>query len=292
MKKSPLIGYLWMYLTSLIILFLLNWYFHNSPHSFLPKDLFTAGIIDTVIIEDSVFQKDCKYKSMRLTSGNSNITIKYHICEDDYNKSKMVREQTKIFFDEQTYYQTICEHDQPIVAKISKLFETQKKIYRLSDMELLNEIASSIQRIPYTLVHIGSHNDCSSPLCTRIHGDLIKKRAFRSWAVVGGCAANIEPFGVFSPVEMAYHQMADCDTRTLFAFSLMKSIGYDVVVLNSYIERHSILGVVLYNMGGFGGSKFRDHSSRKEYTVWELTTAMPPGLYPEFHEDRWKIVLR
>ncbi|MBK9961540.1 MAG: hypothetical protein IPP06_09520 [Saprospiraceae bacterium] len=271
-----MIGYLWMYLACLVILFFINWYFHNNPHSYLPEKLFTSGIIDTVIIEDTDSVTDCKSKSMRLTSGTTNVSIQYNICNDDYKKSSQKREQTGLFFDEGPYYKSICDHDFPVMTKIAKLFEKQKAMYKLDDMELLNEIASSIQHIPYTLVHPGSHDHCLNSLCNRIHGSLALTRPFKNWAVVGGCAANVEPFGVFSPVEMAYHHMADCDTRTLFAFSLMKAIGYDAVVLNSDIERHSILGVVLYNFGGFGESKFRDRSTGKDYTVWELTTPMPP----------------
>ncbi|MFA6570513.1 MAG: hypothetical protein WCT77_04675 [Bacteroidota bacterium] len=52
-------------------------------------------------------------------------------------------------------------------------------------------------------------------------------------------------FDIFSPVEFIKHKKGDCDSRTVLAYTLLKSLGFDVAIINiSFDEgRHSMLGI-------------------------------------------------
>ena len=73
--------------------------------------------------------------------------------------------------------------------------------------------------------------------------------------------------GIYTPVEfMAYYQ-GDCDTRTVFLYTVLKKYNYDVVILDSEAYKHSMIGINISSSG-----KYKYYNGKRYYT-WETTSA-------------------
>ena len=82
----------------------------------------------------------------------------------------------------------------------------------------------------------------------------------------------------------------DCDTRTIFLYTLLKKYNYDVVILNSIVYKHSILGINLPT----SGSNYKYDNGRRYY-AWETTAKdMKRGLMsPSWSNmNNWFIALK
>lgn len=96
------------------------------------------------------------------------------------------------------------------------------------------------------------------------------------------------PFGVKAPGELIGNLKGDCDTRTLFLYTILSHFGYDVVILNSEYYKHSIIGLNAPSIGIFkviGGVR---------YFIWETTAkGMQLGQFPNNMSDMrfWKVAL-
>jgi energy-coupling factor transporter transmembrane protein EcfT len=128
-----------------------------------------------------------------------------------------------------------------------------KTTRKLSYVEFAEVIVSLIQKIPYNYVFSGSCNDPTLPLKYI--------QAIRNGTK---CHANIN-HSLFSPMEFFYNKGGDCDSRTVLLYTLLKKYNYDVVILNSDLYGHSILGVNLPTRG-----KYKLYNNKK-YHFWETT---------------------
>ncbi len=98
----------------------------------------------------------------------------------------------------------------------------------------------------------------------------------------------LQSYGVLSPVEFMYSLSGDCDTRTLLLFTLLKNLGYDPIIVNSYQYKHSMLAVDLPTSGDYF-----IHKGRKFY-FWETTARgwLPGMLPPDMNNpEYWTIIL-
>jgi hypothetical protein len=87
-----------------------------------------------------------------------------------------------------------------------------------------------------------------------------------------GCCDNVRPFAVYSPLEFAYLKTGDCDTKALFAFTILKGLGYNnVSVIYGDVKGggHAMLGVKIPNPST-SGHFIRDYDGQKIY-AWETT---------------------
>ena len=94
--------------------------------------------------------------------------------------------------------------------------------------------------------------------------------------------------GLFTPVEFMTHYYGDCDTRTLFLYSILKYWGVEVVILGSDLYAHSMLGVNLPSSG-----KYKNYLG-KRYYFWETTSEgwELGNLSPDFSDTRyWSVEL-
>ncbi len=160
-------------------------------------------------------------------------------------------------------YDPLYEHDKLI---LSELIEHMKKYIdtkNLSYMDALEYVCSSIQDIPYTLV-LDDPNGCP---CEQSFGSFSGNCRVQSDG--DGCCEGVGPFGVYSPFEFVYYETGDCDTRALLAYTILKEMGFDVAVMVSRSEHHSVLGVA--NIGKFGDS-YGKNAYGKKYYLWELTS--------------------
>jgi hypothetical protein len=89
-----------------------------------------------------------------------------------------------------------------------------------------------------------------------------------------GCCDNVAPWAVYSPLEYAVNGAGDCDTKSLFAMTILKylNMGFDAEMLMGDVElgRHAMLGVCVPNPPHRNLS-VRDMRSGKRYYAWECT---------------------
>lgn len=174
----------------------------------------------------------------------------------------------------QEIYKYMTELDQthlaPIYDKFRNLAESQKLTY----LELPAFIMSYIQSIPYILVHPGSCEEYD-----RLGGFAV------DYHRGGGLCLPYQKYGLQTPLEFMYHQIGDCDTRVIFAYSILSYFGYDVVILGS--PRHAMIGI---NLSGHGN--FILHKGKKYY-FWETTYAnwMIGAVPPEYQYETWEVQL-
>ena len=94
--------------------------------------------------------------------------------------------------------------------------------------------------------------------------------------------------GVYSPLEFMSNFKGDCDSRTVFLYTVFKRYNYDVVILNSDVYAHSILGV---NMASSG--KYKSYNGKRYYTWETTTTGWRLGMLPPDYSNinNWYVVL-
>ena len=168
---------------------------------------------------------------------------------------------------------------------LSDLVEQYKKIIaedNLDYYESMNMVVSSIQSIPYVLV---IPNAC--PL-SEFGMSFINNCAVSTNP--SGCCSFVMPWGVFSPIEFAVKSTGDCDTRSLFAYTILKNMGYDVAVMVSNSESHSVLGVSVPNIP-IGGDRTGNGFLASQYYLWELTTYGPLLGQNFLKGNDWRIAL-
>lgn len=172
---------------------------------------------------------------------------------------------------------------QPLVARFRQTIRARDMNY----LDGLQFVVGAIQAIPYTLVLNNSGPlRCPCRMGGTYYEDDCRVRADRR-----GCCNDVEPFGVYSPLEFALSKTGDCDTRTLFAYTVLSALNYDVSILNSDAEGHSILGV--YSPKALGNGAYIRGQNGKKYYIWELTGPALPGIYNYNSSiDSWYSVMK
>jgi len=156
-----------------------------------------------------------------------------------------------------------CDSISIIIANEFKN-EIKKQNYNKNNhyIKSLELIVTAIQNIPYTLVLDGNET------CPTSSNNRYYKNICEACPNGDGCCDDVGPFAVFSPLEFFIQKTGDCDTRSLFAFSVLSRLGIKSAVMVSFNEGHSVLGVE---------SKGRSYDSEgaglngKKYALWELT---------------------
>ena len=152
-------------------------------------------------------------------------------------------------------YNQIYFHDK---NKLTEILNVYKSIYNSGNYnkkEFADIIISSVQYIPYILTVDGN--------CSILYKN---DRDVRDMINDGiKCKSDIYA-GLFTPLEFMKYFEGDCDTRTLFIFTILKHFGYDVKILNSDLYGHSIIGLNLPSRGSY--KTFQG----KRYYTWETTS--------------------
>ena len=158
-------------------------------------------------------------------------------------------------------YQNIISQNKSYLDKVVTEYKTIGKRDKLSKNHFADMIVTSVQNIPYCLVHEKSHEEADKD------GGYVRQYHREG----GPCLANIK-FGVQSPTEFVSNFKGDCDTRSLYLYHVLSELGYNVVVLVSKEYGHAILGI----NGNYSGD-YISHNGLKYY-VWETTnTGFSPG---------------
>jgi len=198
--------------------------------------------------------------------------LKFNLCENDIGQSSSIRSTYGAQNISVVYWKYSISDSAALNSLVNGLqLICNERSYDY--MQSLGFVISMIQHIPYTLVlNSDGPNRCPCEMEWGIYylNDCQVRQDGR------GCCNDINYYGLFSPVEFALNKTGDCDTRTVFAYTILTSLGYDVTILNS--NSHSILGV--YSPRDIGVGDFvRGHNNRKYYCV-ELTTKYEMGKCP------------
>jgi hypothetical protein len=173
-------------------------------------------------------------------------------------------------------YVELAKHNSPFMTRAMAAYFDLRQEHGLSDLDLAKAVVNSVQSIPYVLIY---RDDCAE--LPRVNPALAKMAAEH------GCKGNVS-YGLQAPAEFLYDFKGDCDTRTVFLFTVLDKMGYRVAVLNSDRHGHSMLGVALPGVG-----KYKEYRGQKFY-FWETTASgwnmgtLPPDLGVE---QDWYVVL-
>jgi hypothetical protein len=175
-------------------------------------------------------------------------------------------------------YRQMVNQSKNYLDSVIKVYASIGKKNNLNNKMFADMIVTSVQNIPYCLVHDLTHAEAD-----RQYGGFITE-----YHQSGGPCLSEMKFGVQAPVEFMANLKGDCDTRSVFLYYILSKLGYSVVVLGSEHYSHAILGI----SGNYSGDCVKYNALN--YYVWETTaTGFTPGnLSPTISNMRyWDVVL-
>jgi hypothetical protein len=178
-------------------------------------------------------------------------------------------------FDIEREYADMATFDSKNLKYIYQELDSINSKQGFSDFEFAELIVTMVQDVRYAYV-LGE--DCETYFGT-IDNDAAKD----------DCKGNVR-MGVQSPVQFMADLKGDCDTRTVFLYSILKHYGYDVAILNSDIYLHSMLGL---NLKSRITGDYIEHYG-KRYYFWETTGKnFPIGMLPSetSNTNYWYVAL-
>ena len=197
------------------------------------------------------------------------LTSAFRAAENDHLRMKGVNSLSDV-------YRNMSLSDENRMQGIYPLFDSLRKARNLDGVNFAGMLVSFVQDIPYNTITDGT--------CSSDHNDLLSASPVGS---IAGCLGHV-PYGVQSPIEFMANFQGDCDTRTLFLFTVLNHYHYQVAIAGSNAFRHSLLGIDL-PLPGSAKTVGQDR-----YVLWETTSkGFSPGqLSPEIdHMDYWEINL-
>lgn len=233
--------------------------------------------VDSTVKKIEYLEKVWKWKDFN----GASYLLNFRIKKNDYLFSRQQRISSEKILGE-LYYEMYV-NDNRLLDDMINSYKNIIQSKGLNPYESMEMIVTSIQSIPYTYV-LTSGRQC---------GDLDGSQRLPSENCAVsidpcGCCDNVIPFAVYTPVEFAVQRTADCDTRSLFAYTILKRLGFDVAVMVSHNETHSVLGVSVPIIPGDG--RRGNFGIAKKYFLWELT-CYGPGLGQYIKGSDWEIAL-
>ncbi len=178
-------------------------------------------------------------------------------------------------------YGSMADADAPRLGQLYAMFDSIRVANTLDSIDFATMVVSFVQEIPYVLVHDYS--------CSTID-DLDTSRTLERYHADGSKCLPRVKYGIQSPVEFMYTQKGDCDSRTVFLYTVLRHYNYDVAILNSEVFMHSVLGI---HLNVDDTDAYLEHEG-KRYYMWETTEPgyKPGELLPGFgYTEYWKVVL-
>ena len=174
-------------------------------------------------------------------------------------------------------YRVIYNSDKLDLNLVYKELDFIRRDRSLSKRRFAEIVVSMVQNIPYNII---VQESCS---LAQIRNDSVNEMILRGYE----CEGNVYA-GVYSPLEFVKKMKGDCDSRTLFIYTVLKKFNYDVVILNSDLYAHSIIGLNIPSSG-----RYKYYKGKRYYT-WETTAkGYELGVLPaDFSNiDYWYIAL-
>ena len=237
------------------------------------------------IEEDSLQQSDKLFINQHkwIDFKGNRYEEKFVASLNDYKESNKFLNQLEIRQDYYFWgnlYKNASDFEKTKMDSIRKMFidlKPSNNIQALKPIDQLNAILTSIQAIPYYLVHEGS--------CQQSAYLSVFSRQYHQQNQP--CKPNTK-YGLSMPSEFIANFKGDCDTRALFLYSILKERGLDVAVLVSEQYGHAILGI---NIPGKG--KYVTKNGKKYLTFETTSKGWKIGqLPPNCSNTRyWKVAL-
>ena len=180
--------------------------------------------------------------------------------------------------DYERYLNAASKKDSSYLTHVYSEMKTLANNYKLTRKGFAEMLITFVQDIPYTLI-VDSNCDAS----------LYRDNFIRKYLQEGKQCYGYQRFGLLNPAEFTGTLLGDCDTRTLFLYTLFKHFNYDVIILGSQKYGHSILGINLPYHG------IHKKVEGKYYFVVETTAqGMYPGILAPSISDmtNWKVNLK
>lgn len=221
--------------------------------------------------EDSVSQTVTHHRSWQEFMQNIVFCSNYSASYADAIQSEEWRNSIKVneFFDDTQYWRDIYYklylNDKDRLASLQDSLTHLAESQRLDREEFARMVVSMVQDIPYQYV---IPDDCSGSERSPCNGRVA--------------------YGIYSPAEFVYSMKGDCDTRTVFLYTLLKNLGYEPIIVNSNEYLHSMLALDIPSSGD-------DFTYKgKTYAYWETTNiGWLPGMLPPDMNNKnyWTVAL-
>ena len=257
---------------------------------------------DTEIIEDNLIEdedgkdkedsEEEKQKTEKVIKrslkwndfSNNSFNEEFKTSVSDYNDGKKYLDQLNIQYTGANFwtklYYNVVKHESSKNKYIRKMYKDLAPIVenkKLNKRQKLDAIITSVQEIPYYLVH---ENSCSV--------DANRSSFSYDYHRSGQPCVSSKKFGLALPSEFSANFKGDCDTRSLFLYMFLKQLGYDTAILISEAYGHAILGV---NIPGQG--KYVKYKGKKYLTLETTSKGWKIGQLPPSCNDtrKWRVAL-
>ena len=139
---------------------------------------------------------------------------------------------------------------------VYKSLDSIKSNNSISKNDFPDVVVSMVQHIPYVAILDESCNPFD-----------YQDESIRKLLQHNPCQGYVK-YGLKSPSEFLKDLKADCDSRTLFLFTILKHYGYNVAIFGSDYYKHSLLGIQLPSV--IENTTTINHDG-KDYYLWETT---------------------
>ncbi|MEY4905338.1 MAG: hypothetical protein RLZZ292_3153, partial [Bacteroidota bacterium] len=250
------------------------------------------------VSRDTLVQKSCPARQHTVRwddFSQHHYELTFAICKSDAQKSAQNRNNAGWFPDGHYDYQRLIDHDRALLNDIQAQLDTIATRKQLNSLQKLEMVLTFVQHIEYAMVH----PETCAELRQKAQSHWLKADFSDQWHLgtasytpkngrtVNPCEENIQQYGVLSPVEFLYRLQGDCDSRTVFLYTLLRSMRYDVIILNSDVLHHSLLGVALDGISYNNGVLYQKNAFSPRYTICETTTSIAMGVFPNFNARDW-----
>jgi hypothetical protein len=185
-------------------------------------------------------------------------TGKWQVHTSDYRRARDEREgSNNLLLNNEEWcevYTSLYMGDRFHMDSIYKMFRDIGQKKKLDRRQFLDMVVTCVQNICYAKVIEGN---CG------VDQEYRQSKLY-SWEDTIGCLSFCK-YGIQSPNEFAYNLLGDCDTRTVFLYTVLTHFKYDVLVFCSLEYEHSVLGI---NIPADGIYKTVHN---KKYYLWETT---------------------
>lgn len=233
-------------------------YVEVPDEDILPEQKRTV-VVDSTNAEGDIIKRELVEHFLKWKDNSmSRFSGTYRVYADDAGRAQVIRNRYSTDLSTASgwgrLYRKMQKTDNQAVGMLVEEFNRIKKEKSLNKRQTLEMVVTSVQSIPYYLVHEGTCQVASAR--DQFMSDYHASRR--------PCLPLIK-HGLQSPSEFAEDLKGDCDTRSLFLYQILTQMGYDAAVLISFQYGHSMLGVNMPTKGGC--IKHRG----KKYYLWETT---------------------
>lgn len=207
---------------------------------------------------DTVLRHRIQWKSYDSTSYDLYVGIR----ASSVRKAVALREQLerKNFSSLPEVYHWMNETNAPDLDLTIRTFDSVRNVRKLNKDQFAEMIVSCIQSIPYFLI---VQDGCN--VSEQSDGFI---RQYLQRCQTECCMGGVK-YGVRSPVEFLEDLRGDCDTRALWAYSLLNAFGYEVAIITSDYYKHAAIAVKLEHLPDQDADVIRING--ENFYPWELT---------------------